>query len=366
MKVYYLSDSRIPSRDANSVHVMKIAAAMARLGHEVTVFARPGTECAPGGAHSYYGVDKCFSLQHCAWRPIRVVGGLSYALQVARTATRDRPDLFYGRHWASLAAVARFGVPTRFEVHAPPEGATQAFVIGRLISSGRLDRLVAISDALRTEYLRRFPALSPQRIVVARDAADPFPSDVQRATLPGRSGAFRAGYTGHLYPGKGMEIIAALAQHAPEVDFHVVGGTPGDVERWRIAAGPNVILHGHQPPARMPQLLASFDVLLAPYQRKVSVSGGRGDVSRWMSPLKLFEYMAAGKPILVSDLPVLREVVRDEMNGLLCSPDRIEPWLAALRRCMTQAEFARQLAARAREDFLAHYTWIERARRVLQ
>lgn len=366
MKIHYLSESRIPSRDANSVHVMKIASAMSVLGHDVTVFARRGAESITDDVMRYYGVAGRFHIKYVNWRPIRVVGGLSYALQVRRASRQlGLPDLYYGRHWASVLAVAGDGVPTRFEVHAPPEGFVQAALIRHAIRAGKLSRIVAISDALRLEYLRLFPEVPREMITVAHDASDPFPQNARPSALPGRAEAYKVGYVGHLYPGKGMEVISRLALRLPDIDFHVVGGTDRDIARWREKSVPNLIFHGHQPPACLPSLLTSFNLVLAPYQRKVSVSRG-GDVSRWMSPLKLFEYMSAARTIVASDLPVLREILQHDVNGLLCPPNDMEAWVHAIGRCRDDRIFANRLGMQAKEDFLQRHTWIERARQVLQ
>jgi glycosyltransferase involved in cell wall biosynthesis len=84
-----------------------------------------------------------------------------------------------------------------------------------------------------------------------------------------------------------------------------------------------------------------------------------------MSPLKLFEYMSWGKPILCSDLPVLREVIEDGRNGLLLPPDDPTAWAAALCRLMDNPDEGERLGNKARADFLARHTWRQRANRVL-
>ena len=84
-----------------------------------------------------------------------------------------------------------------------------------------------------------------------------------------------------------------------------------------------------------------------------------------MSPLKVFSYMAAGKPILCSDLPVLREVIEDGRNGILVPPDDPDAWAIALQRLLGDPALREKLGSTARADFLAHHTWSQRAVRVL-
>jgi glycosyltransferase involved in cell wall biosynthesis len=175
------------------------------------------------------------------------------------------------------------------------------------------------------------------------------------------------GYIGHLYPGRGMEILDEFAELCSWADFHVVGGWPDDVAFWkqRLKERPNVFLHGHVPPNRVPDFLYAMDVLIAPYQPVVGLHGGAGDNSRWVCPIKVFEYMAAGKPIICSDHPVLREILTHEKTALLCKPTDVAAWAEALRRLGDNQDLASEIASNASEDFNRQYSWDARARKVL-
>ena len=118
------------------------------------------------------------------------------------------------------------------------------------------------------------------------------------------------------------------------------------------------------PPAETERLCLAFDVMLAPYQAEVRIAGG-GETAAWMSPLKVFGYMAAAKPIVCSDLPVLREVVEDGRNGLLVQAEDPDAWAAALRRLLEDKELRERLSATAFADFLARHTWRGRASQCL-
>jgi glycosyltransferase involved in cell wall biosynthesis len=172
-------------------------------------------------------------------------------------------------------------------------------------------------------------------------------------------------YAGHLYAGRGVGLILDLARRRPDHLFVLVGGRGGDVERCRARATGmgNVCVAGFRPPAEIPAWLAAADVLLMPYADRIATAGG-GDTAAWASPMKMFEYLAAGRPILASTLPVLGEVLADGVNALLLPHDRPERWAEALARLAAEPELAATLAARARRD-ASGYTWEERNRRLL-
>ena len=172
----------------------------------------------------------------------------------------------------------------------------------------------------------------------------------------------KVGYVGHLYKGRGIDIIIECANKLNNVDFHVVGGSEKDIEYWKHISNDKVHFHGFVPPSLVNKYINSFDILLAPYQNSVSVFGGKGDTSKYMSPLKIFEYMSSGKTIIVSDLPVLREVLNDQ-NSVIVQPDNIDEWVLAIKHCLSES-FRKKLSKQVIEDF-KQYTWFNRANNIL-
>jgi glycosyltransferase involved in cell wall biosynthesis len=219
---------------------------------------------------------------------------------------------------------------------------------------------VVISDALRKHYEDSYPALVDS-VRTAPDAADEVPISVTSRN----PGNLRVGYVGHLYQGRGIELIAQLAERCSWAEFHVIGGVPKDIDEWRARCQDrrNIVFHGFCPPAEVPARMSRLDVMLAPYQRAVTTYGERHDTSRWMSPLKIFEYMAAGKPMIASDLPVLREVL-NESNAMLVDPEDVDAWAGALT-ALRDPERRQRLGSRAHSDFREAHTWEQRAHRVL-
>jgi len=224
-------------------------------------------------------------------------------------------------------------------------------------------RLVVISEALRQEYLRLFEVREHLVAMLPDAADDPGDGSGDRLGPPDR---LQVGYVGNVYRGRGVETVLALAAACPWADFHVVGGDASELAPW-IEQGrhlTNLRLHGFVPPGQTDRFRLGADVLLAPYHRRVSTHRG-GESARWMSPLKVFEYMAAGRPIIVSDLPVLREVVQDGVHALMCEPENPAVWAEALGRLARDPDLRVRLGREARAEFLRRYTWTARARAAL-
>lgn len=372
MRIAYLSTAAIPSRYANSVHVMKMCRALAASGHQVRLVApAQSPDAGTGGKNQaifrYYGVDADFDLCF-RWRPKMPGASFFYALSAAATAVAWRPDLAYGRDLISVCLAAAAGLPAMLELHDSLDGEKPFIkeIFSRLLAMKSFRGIVVITDALRRHYEERWPELEG-RITVAPDGADDVPEGITPSDLRGRAGVLKVGYVGSLYPGKGMEVIASLAPLCGWADFHVVGGLEQDIRRWsaECAAVGNILFYGHVPPSDTAGFVQAFDVVLLPNQKQVATYGG-GDIGQWTSPLKMFEYMAAGKAIIASDLAVLREVLEDGRNALLCDSNDVESWRNALERLEGDHGFRHRIASAARADFKSRYSWAQRAERLIR
>lgn len=371
MRISYLSQSVLPTTAANAVHVMKMANAFSSLGHEVVlnVGNRSLRQLDSYILMERYGVETGRFQLRSHWFPrVGLFGRLLYALSSACSWLISGVDLYYARHPHALLFAAITSRKFALEMHAPPAGALEAAILKYLFRRSNFAGLVVISQPLRNIFLSQYPELASASILVAHDGADEYSGTTgELQPLRGRSAAFKCGYTGHLYNGRGIDIILGAAERLPDVDFHIVGGNPADVERWQSRnTCSNVFFYGHQEPRCIPGLLSTMDVLLAPYQQKVAVAGGSGDTVQWMSPLKIFEYMAAGKSIVCSDLPVLHEILSHEQTCLFVPPSDQHAWAAAIQRLRLDARLRVRLGEETLATFKASHTWTARAAEILR
>jgi glycosyltransferase involved in cell wall biosynthesis len=368
MKIVYLSSAELPSRTANSIHIMKMCQAFAGNGHDVTLFADVIEPTITDDAiFRHYDVSGTFALKRLPRISVPYGGHLVGHL-MARDAAKIVPDLVIGRHPAACYSAMVAGMPTYFETHAPiaESGRFTHWLFRRMIRSRHLMKVILITQALGTFYRERY-GLPAEKLLLLPDGADPTPAAISPMAGVRIEGKLNIGYTGHLYPGKGMEIISALAPICPEHHFHVVGGREQDIDYWKRETAPltNITFHGHQPHAQISAYLQAFDIVLLPNQREVKANAG-GDIGAWTSPLKLFEYMAAGKPIVASDIPVLREVIQHDRNAVLCPHDDAGAWKAAIDRLAKDPELRVRIASNARHDLEQKYSWRRRAELIVE
>ncbi len=381
VKIAVVAPTHIPARRANTVQVMKMTQALVTTGHSprLAVPGKSRASMAPcwDELARHYGLQRQFPLD---WLPASPrFRRYDYALRSIHWARGWGADLLYTRLPQAAAMASFLGMAAILEVHDYPRGAIGPILFRGFLRGSGARKLVVITRSLVNDLDQNFGLPGTPFTIVVPDGVDleryadlPTPMKARRSiveaqpALPLPPERFTAGYTGHLYPGRGTGLLLEIAARLPEITFLLVGGEPQDVARLRAESVSedleNVLLTGFVPNLELPRYQAACDVLLMPYQRRVAASSG-GDISRYLSPMKLFEYLACGRPILSSDLPVLREILTSE-NALLLPPDDVSAWVTALQDLQRSPERRAAMGSAALSD-AGRYTWEDRASRIL-
>lgn len=378
MDILYISSSRVPSRAANSIHVMKMCAALAENNHNVylvTAKVKSDIEYGVNNIYKFYGVKKNFTLYRLPWLEVKNFAFI-YAIQIIfifiyLTLKNHRRPICYGRFLLGLYLVSFLGPQTTLEVHAgiSETRTSEKILFSRLIKKRRFKRLVVISKSLADYYIDKFPELK-EKIVIAHDGADdPTTNHSQHKIDRINKNLCNLGYVGHLYQGRGVRLMLDIVKNNEKLHLHLIGGTEDDIKYWKDIIESenikNITLYGFLHPSETHHYRNNMDILLAPYEKRVSISGGNLDTSKWMSPLKIFEYMSACKPIICSDLPVLHEVLSDGVNCLFCKPESANSWIEAVEKLRNDKALSRRISLKAFDDFKDRYTWKKRAELVI-
>jgi len=370
MKIAYIAAAQIPSTRANSIQVMKVCQAFKQNGHEPRLYVPGRTQHTWAELSHLYGVQEEFDLRWLhTWQPARY---LDFSIPAVNMAIKWEADLIYTRMLQVARVGAFYGYPVILEMHDLPSGNHGPTHFKRFIHEPTRKLLVFITRALRNLVEEQMDEKIPDEIVhIAPDGVDleryadlPAASEA-RANL-GMPQRFTALYSGSFYQGRGMQMLFELAKHFTEMQFLWVGGSPEEVETWRVrladARIENVTLPGFVDNALLPTYQAAADILLMPYSTSIAGSSG-GNIAGVTSPMKLFEYMACGRPILTSDLPVLHEVLNDQ-NAVFCPPDDLGAWKTSLQNLVNDAILRERLGSQALKD-VVQYSWRYRMQNII-
>jgi glycosyltransferase involved in cell wall biosynthesis len=371
VKIACISTSRVPSETANSIQVMKASHALARLGHAVHLIVPGPVAPAPGwdALAEKYGLSVPFQISWAASRP--KLRRIDFAWTAVRLAAGEGADLVYT--WTGQSAVFSLlhHLPVIYELHDRPTGAFGPVWFRAFLGLKGRKRIGVITKALRSVLQEQYRSMAGVDCVVAPNGVDLEPYsdrlDAGRARRElGLPETLTVMCSGHLYAGRGADLFLSLARRFPQVSFVWVGGRPADVQRCQIAARAsglsNVIFTGFVSQRKLPCWQAAADILLMPYARSIAGSSG-GNSADICSPMKMFDYLAAGRAILSSDLPVIHEVLHDG-NARFAVPEDTESWSSELHRLLADPDLRGRLAAQARKDVVS-YSWQARAKSVL-
>jgi glycosyltransferase involved in cell wall biosynthesis len=390
--VVYVANIRFPTEKAHGFQIAKMCEAMARRGADVVLLhprrRQPDPSLVGRDPFDFYRVERNFRvrelpnvdvlraerfLPHRAIQAVAAVHSLAWGRYAARMARRLGADLFCTRDAFVGYWLTALGLPTLLEMHALP-GSLQRRVVRRCFGRHSFRRLVTLTHPLRSTY--EDVGAPRAKSVVLPDAVDlrqfdPLPD---RATCRDRVGLPQdrliVGYIGGfrmMGAGKGIpDLIRAFSGVAGSAAILLVCvGGPADAvpalrETARVCglADGQVRLVNRVPNYEVPVWMRALDVATVPSPSLPHY--------RWCaSPLKVFEYMAAGVPILATDLPAVREVLTHGRTAWLVRPDDPEHLRDGLDRLLRDPDLRATLAQEARRHVEA-FTWDRRAERFLE
>lgn len=371
----YRGDPR--HRTANRLSMLKNMAAAVRLGHEVVLITPREGMTARAAAQALREALDDFGIQERF--PVKCIPRLAFKGRVRRSfdllaATWARTknfDLVWSREFYAADYATAFGLKTVLEHHHPFRE-RQWKVARRMLGRESFAGVAAISDAHRRTLIRGgWPA---EKVIAVHSGVDLAQFDetgqadrqLVRARLAAPSRALVL-YAGSLYEGKGGEQILLTAQRLKDVKFVLVGGRDFEVaalkERAASLGLENVELVGHVPHAEIPAYLLAADILIAPFTADGRDVAGKVIIP-FASPVKLFEYMAAGKPIVTSDVGAIPEVLKHEEHALLTTPGNVDELAESISRLLSDRALASRLGQAARRGARL-YSWESRVARVL-
>lgn len=384
MRITYVTHTRFPVQKAHGKQIAEVCSALARLGHRVTLVCPNVSNAIRVDAFTYFDIPKNFQIEKLKhtdatlqwWVP----GILHFAVNMRRyrRALRrylktHRSDLLYTRLPSLVPVLAATGQPVYLELHTLPKRGTKKFAK----ICGRSTRLICLTDLMRRALISR--GVDARKVIVEPDGVD-----LSRfKKLPGLREAKKKaknfhddrpviGYVGGLYTRQNIEkgvsvLIESLSilKHQKKMAVHglIAGGSPREIEELKSLAKQrgivqDVLFHGHVPSMQVPLHLCACDVLVYP-----APASNHPYFQRDTSPLKLFEYLAAGRPIVCADLPPLREVVDESVVTFFMPGDAVS--LAHWTLHVLQHPAEAQKKAERGLSLVKRFDWTKRMERIL-
>jgi len=382
MKLLYLHSASLDSPTVGMHQVVSMCNAFAENGI-ITILSLPDNNINKDNIDKFYSSYKSIKFE-LAFRQINLyekIGRYLNYTNISSHINELKPDFIYTKDPSSLHISYYSKVPFIFEFHNDLifHGSKYFVKLGLqsilnqhwtnfVIQTSQVSRsgYVAISENLKKFWIRK--GITNNKIVALHDGFDEdmfnkvIEKNHSRDVLRIQREKQIAVYTGNLFPDREIEKVIFLAKQIPEAEFYIVGGPEKQKTAYsQLALNENVTnIHfkGQVDHKLVPLYLAASDILLAVFSKRIVTIN-------YCSPLKVFEYMAAGKTIVAHGFPTIKEVLRHNENSLLVNPDSFDDLVIQTKKALSLT-INNHLGITARHDAFEKYTWKGRAKAIIQ
>lgn len=376
MSLIYINHSRIPTEKAHGVNIISMCQAFYNQNNDLTLIIPNIKNHINSDLYQYYGLVSEFSIKRLptisALRWEKYLGKFSFWFQFNSfyisvclyLLFRSRKNvIIYTRDYPA-ALLSFLGYQVIYECHGIPKYEKIFFYLAKFF-----DKIIVISKGLEGYFLKY--GFDPEKIFIASDAVNLEKFDINISTEEARKKLFLPEYKKIIcYCGKfktmGMDkgildILRSLRYLSDEILFLAVGGDERDVEYYKniakdLKVDQQVMFVGHISQEYLAYYQKASDILLMPFPYNKHYA-------EYMSPIKMFEYMASHKPIVASDLPTIREVL-NEKNCIFCQPDNPENLADRIKYTLDHSNHAQSVADQAYKD-VQKFSWSNRVKGIL-
>lgn len=316
MKICYLSNSAIPSTVASSLQIVKMCEAFSELNNEV-VLITTNVSKNKENIFNFYNVKYKFifkKLKSFKKFPL----GINYYLFSFFSifeSLKYKPDIYVTRNFFTCFLLVLFRRRVIMELHhdLKIESRIVQFLTPRFkfLNSKFVNKIVAITNGVKEEYVKK-NIINEDKIIVLPSGS----SIKTRYSFSKHNRNFKIGYFGSLYKSRGLDLIIKLAKIDRKNHYYMFGDLSKIKNlKYKYLAN-NIHLNNYISYKQIPKKLMQMDILLMPYVSAITAGGNVGDITKFTSPLKLFDYLTVGKIIICSDFEVLKEVIKNKKNAI--------------------------------------------------
>lgn len=372
--ILYASFIRFPSEKAHALYVAQVCDSLSAIGCDVELLVPRRMGRSKEEAHVFYALKHKFNVQYLPcidllWLPLgkavsHKVGLVSFAFSVYVSCLlkrRSRETVLCTNDSVVALLLSFLSVRVVYELHDYPVGNWWFYrVVARRVYK------IQTNNKQKIEMVTRDLLVPETKVFAVYNGVSISEFDISLSKTEARQklqlpvDRKLVVYTGHLYDWKGAQTLAEAAKIYSDTNFIFVGGTKQDLKTFKQLYGrhANITLVGHRPHAEIPVYLKAADVLVLP-------NSGKSVTSMYhTSPMKLFEYMASGRPIIASRLPSIEEVVTDT-EVFYVPPDDPEALAKGLGSVLAN-EPASARKVKAAAALVRQFDWNTRAKIVIK
>jgi glycosyltransferase involved in cell wall biosynthesis len=373
MKILYIENIRIPTEKAHGIQITKMCEAFGKGGADLELIlpTRKNKELEKVDPFLFYGVEKNFKIKklfsldpvflmkfpqgiYIKFQALFFIISLFFFFLFKKN---KKEYIFYTRDEYLLPILQLFSKKVVWEGHNLSNNHKKYFSFWK-----KCQKVIVISGALKKDLTAL--GLGSEKILVAHDGVDLEKFSIsdskenirQKLNLPINKKIIL--YVGHFYKWKGVQVLADVARELKDCLVVFVGGQDDQFENFKEKNNlDNIIYTGYRNQTEIPSYLQSADILVLP--------NSKNDIkSKYTSPLKLFEYMSSGVPIIASDLDSLKDVLNED-NAVFFEPDNSSDLSLKIQNILDNESVAKNISEQTLED-VQKYTWQKRVENIIK
>jgi len=314
MKICYLANSAIPSTNASAIQIVKMCEAFSELKNDVILIT---TNVSNGNIFNFYKIKTKFRIKKIKYFKKFPLGIKFYLFSILSIieSIKFRPNIYITRNFFTCFLLILLKKKTILELHhgLNTESRIVRFIVKNFdfLNSKHLIKLIAITNYVKIDYINKYSIKSNKIIVIPSGSSikESYKYKVNKKRL-------NIGYFGSLYQSRGLDLIIKLALIDTKNNYYIYGNKKQLKLPISYKISKNLYLNDYVPYKKISKILLNMDLLLLPYTSSITVAGNIGDITKYTSPLKLFDYLSVGRPIMCSNFNVLREIISDNKNAI--------------------------------------------------
>ena len=356
MKIAYIAETSLSNKSAYTQHVLKMCDAFSQNNNDLSLFLPNNKK-----EITFLSIKKKFLLN--SKKKFKIYSVLNFkvknffsrsyfAFNVIKLIKEDKFDLILTRSFIASFFLSCFKIKHFLEIHSEIKSITKFLMIYlNFINSKYIIKLILISNALNKIY-----KIKRDKVLILHDGVD-INNFKKRITLKQIK---IATYVGSFYKGRGIEIIQELASKFKNIEFRLYGDKIDNLKK----TSRNIKFLGHINYSKVPSVLSKSHVLLMPYANQVSVRAKNINTANYCSPLKMFDYLAAGKIIMSSKLDGICKILKHKKNAIIVDKYHKDNWIEELNNLLKNRYNIRKISKNS-FDTAKKNTWNKRVIKIM-
>ncbi len=326
--IYYITYSSIPSILPSSLQIINTCENLSKNKNSVTLI-KPGTGLKKISIKEFYGLKENIRIKEFSSIKSfpRGINYYLYSFYCLFFILKKKNPIIITRNYFVTFLLLIFKKKIILEIHHDTniEGRLNKFFLKyfNFLNQKNLINIIAISNSVKNLFVKKY-LVNSKKITVL-----PSGSSLKINKLPSLSynKRLKIGYFGSISYSKGIKTLIKLSKIDQENDYYIYGGSKKEIQKLKNQnQNENLHFNEYVTYKKLPKIILKMDILTLPYTKKINSAGEVDDISLYTSPLKLFDYMAAGKTIISSNLKVLREIIGNRNAYLIDNFENIFEW----------------------------------------